>query len=120
MLANILTAVNAIKAFGIGANVVAPNNSIVAVTVHVSPQAPFSSASVISAVQTAITSYINTLGVGVNVSYVNLANVIGSTQIGGINCVFAYTGLLLNSTVGDFLISTTQLARAGAITVLSP
>jgi uncharacterized phage protein gp47/JayE len=114
---SIYNAIDAVRALGISFEVHAPTNVVVNYSAMITPAPGYTRAAVVAAVTSSLTSYTNTLGVGVPVSLVDAANAIGSTQINGINCVFAYTGLLINGETADFNILPTQLAQAGTVTL---
>lgn len=107
----VYAAVDAVRAGGIEFEVHAPNNvtANVDVTVNVATggNLPLTQANVTNAIK----AYIQGLGVGVLVSYVDLGNVIQNTP-----GVFSYSGLLINGQTADLAISNTQLAIFGAVT----
>lgn len=117
LLTEITAAIDAVRAAGIAFEVKAPTDVPVNVVVNIKAAPGYSSAIVTSALSASITSYVNKLGVGNNVSLANLANAINTTQVNGANIVFSYTNLMVNGAVADFVIAPTQLARIGSITI---
>jgi uncharacterized phage protein gp47/JayE len=112
LLTTIFNALKPVHAAGIGYEVDAPTNETVGVTVTVQPAGGFDPGTVFAAVQAAIIAYINTLGVGVTVSFVQMNNVVQ-----GVPGVFEYSALLINGSNVDVVITDTELARAGTVTV---
>jgi len=108
----ISAAIAPVKADGIGYAVLAPVNTPINVTATVVHHVGSNPVTVQAAVVAAITNYINTPGVGVNVVYAALA-----TVIAGVPNVDSTTLLQVNGGVIDIPIDFKHLARANTITV---
>jgi uncharacterized phage protein gp47/JayE len=106
LLSEVSLAVSSVKALGVAYSVFAPTNVAITVSVAIHVSTGYSPSVVIAAVQAALTSYINTLGVGVNVGYANVGSVV--QNVAG---VAAYTSLTVNGGTSDVAISYTHLAR---------
>ena len=118
LLKAIFAAVFVVRAAGIAFEVSPPTNMPINVSVQVKAKAGFDSGSVVTAVTAAIGVYIDSLGVGTNVSLANLANAIGTAKIASISCVFSYTVLLINGVQSDYLMTQTQISQIGTISVV--
>jgi hypothetical protein len=104
-------AINAIRAAGIQFEVAKPNNVTINIQVTVSVASGVSLIATQNNVTAALQKFINTLGVGVPVSFVDVANAI--QDVAG---VFSYTALTINGGTTDVAILPTQLAQIGTVT----
>jgi uncharacterized phage protein gp47/JayE len=111
VLAAASTAVNAHRAGGIEYAVLAPTVVSVAVAVDITTSAEDTATK--AAVTLAIQSYLNTLPVGSAVYYTMVYAVIYAAS----DLVVAATGLTLNGTSGNLAITSTQVAKAGSVSV---
>ena len=112
-LLNLITAaILPVRAAGIVFGVFAPTNVPVNVNVVVVASASYSQSALQTQVQSNISAYINSLGVGVGCTFINIGAVIQNTP-----GVFTYSGLTLNGLSADVSIAPTQLPRAGSVTV---
>lgn len=107
----VYSAVDSVRAGGIEFEVHKPNNVTANVDVTVNVATGGNLALTQANVKNALAAYIQGLGVGVAVSYVDVGNVIQNTP-----GVFSYSGLLINGQTADLAISNTQLAIFGAVT----
>jgi len=112
-LTSVSNAVQAVKALGVGFAVSAPTNVTVAVAFSWVLASGYTQATVHNALITALTNYINTLGVGVNVTLAGIDNIIATTP-----GVASYTAssVLINGVNGTLTIAVNQLPRASTIT----
>jgi uncharacterized phage protein gp47/JayE len=109
-LNGVYAAVDAIRAAGVQFAVYKPTNVTINIDVRISVASGASLLAAQANVTAALHAYINTLGVGVNATYVDIANVIQ-----GVSGVFSYTMLTVNGGTTDVTILQTQLAQIGTV-----
>lgn len=129
LLANIGTALDAVRAAGISRSVIAPTN--ITITINVTGTTVlqgFTTTGVRNAIQTALINYVNANGVGGyssstgvasgKLSYVGVANVVASFIGSGANQgLSSYGGITINSGTTDITLTTYQLARTASANV---
>lgn len=112
LLTTISNALLNVHAAGTAYQVVAPTDVTVNVSLTIAVASGYSPSAVVSAVQAAITSVINTNGVGNSLNYVLVGTVVQN-----VSGVQEYSNLLLNGVSSNVSIALTELCRAGTISI---
>ena len=128
---NISNAITAVRAAGISYAAIAPTNLAITVNIFGTViQSGFNAASVRSAIATAVQAYVNTNGVGganagnlyvpsLKITYVGIAGVVASfIGIGASQGLGSYSSITVSGGTVDIALTTYQLARAGAGSVV--
>jgi uncharacterized phage protein gp47/JayE len=115
-LDNVYAAVDGIRGFTISFAVVAPVVETASVGMTLVTAAGIDHASVVSAAQAALQTYINGLGVGVSLSYARLPQVAYNAAPAG--AITTITGITLNGGTADVAATNQQIVRAGTLDVL--
>lgn len=106
-------AIDAVRAIGTTFGVFAPAVVYANVGMTITVATGYTLATVEGLVTTAITNYINTLGLGVTLSYFRLAQVAYDASPG----ITSVTAVLLDSGTADLVPTAVQLVKAGSIVV---
>lgn len=111
-LASAANAIEATRPLSVTYGVFAPVPLTVTVTMAIGTAAGYTHADVVALVTAALQNYINTLGMGVTLTYTKLANV--AYGVAGVTTV---SNVLLNGGTSDVTVTQKQTAKAGTITV---
>lgn len=112
LLTNAAAAVNATRACGIRYGVFGPSVVTATISMTITTASGYTHATVVAAVVAAVTAYVNSLGVGVTLPYLQLAAVAF-----GVSGVTNVSSLTLNSGTSDLTATAKQVIKAGTVTV---
>ena len=112
-LSNVAAAVNAIRGLGIQIAVYGPTAVNVTVSGTITTASGYTHSAVVALVEAAIQTYVNGLGIGQNVSWSKLYQVIYEAGAG----VADATGLLLNGGTSDIAITEQEMAWATSVLI---
>ena len=112
-LGTVYSAIDSVRPLGTYFSVVAPSTIPATVTMALTTSAAYSHATVVSAVQAAVSTYIGGLGIGATLPYSRIAQIAYDASPGVTNV----TGLLVNGGTSDITASSQQEVVVGSVTV---
>lgn len=112
-LANAANAVEAVRPLSVTYGVFGPTQVTANVVMTITTAAGYVHADVVALVVAALQNYINTLGLGVSLSYTKLSNVAYGASPGVTNV----TGVTLNGGTADLAATSKQTIKAGTVSV---